>query len=192
MSDLAHSTAADPSISNQMEDQNRLAFEAGTAAFQLNYPYVYPSAKADVPKIYKDMAWAPYPTVDPSEPVHVTIGGIDLGVASTSQHKKEAFDAIQCLRQEKNQIRNAVKGGLPPVSEAVYENKDFQKAYPFYKTILQELQNASVRPLTPAYQSVSLQIAYSISPPNTIDPQGDLTVLKTRIQDAIDSKGLVP
>jgi trehalose/maltose transport system substrate-binding protein len=192
MADLAHSPAADPSLSNQMEDQNRLAFEAGTAAFQLNYPFVYPSAKEDVPKIYKDMAWAPYPTVDPNEPSQVTIGGIDLAVASTSLHKKQAFDAIQCLRQDKNQIRNAVDGGLPPVSEAVYEDKEFQKAYPFYKTILEELKNASVRPLTPAYQSVSLQIAYSISPPDTIDPKADLAVLKTRIQDAIDSKGLVP
>jgi multiple sugar transport system substrate-binding protein len=192
MADLAHSPAADPSLSNQMEDQNRLAFESGVAAFQLNYPFVYPSAKADVPDIYKDMGWAPYPTVDPNEQSHVTIGGIDLAVSSDSLHKKQAFDAIQCLRQDKNQIRNAVKGGLPPVSEAVYKNKDFRKTYPAWKTILQELQQASVRPLTPAYQSVSLQIAYSISPPSTIDPQADLDVLKQRIQDAIDSKGLVP
>jgi multiple sugar transport system substrate-binding protein len=192
MADLATSPAADPSLSNQQEDQNRLAFEAGTAAFQLNYPFVYPSAKEDVPKIYKDMGWAPYPTVDSSEPSHVTIGGIDLAVSATSLHKKQAFDAIQCLRQDKNQVRNAVDGGLPPVSEAVYQDKDFQKAYPFYKTILQELRQASLRPLTPAYQSVSLQIAYSISPPSTIDPKTDLATLKGRIQDAIDSRGLVP
>jgi multiple sugar transport system substrate-binding protein len=192
MADLAHSPAADPSLSNQMEDQNRLAFESGVAAFELNYPFVYPSAKADVPKIYKDMGWAPYPTVDPSQPSHVTIGGIDLAVSSLSRYKKQSFDAIQCLRQDKNQARNAVKGGLPPVSEAVYKDKSFQKAYPAWKTILQSLQNASVRPLTPAYQSVSLQIAYSLSPPSTIVPSSDLPILKTRIQDAIDSRGLVP
>ncbi len=40
--ELAHSPAADPSLSNQMEDQTRLQFEAGVAAFELNYPYVYP------------------------------------------------------------------------------------------------------------------------------------------------------
>ena len=61
--DLAHSAGADPSLSNQMEDQNRLQFETGQAAFELNYPYVYPSAKADVPQIFKNMAWAPYPRV---------------------------------------------------------------------------------------------------------------------------------
>ncbi len=54
---LTHSKGVDPSLGNQMEDQNRLQFEAGVAAFELNYPYVYPSAKADVPKIFKNMAW---------------------------------------------------------------------------------------------------------------------------------------
>ena len=39
---LANSPAADPSLSVQMEDQNRLAFETGEAAFELNYPFVYP------------------------------------------------------------------------------------------------------------------------------------------------------
>ncbi|CAM5721857.1 Multiple sugar transport system substrate-binding protein OS=Streptomyces albaduncus OX=68172 GN=FHS32_002350 PE=4 SV=1 [Streptomyces griseoloalbus] len=35
--------AADPSLPNQMEDQNRLAMELGVAAFEINYPFVYPS-----------------------------------------------------------------------------------------------------------------------------------------------------
>jgi multiple sugar transport system substrate-binding protein len=41
---LARSPAADPSLGVQMEDQNRLAFETGKAAFEVNYPFVYPSA----------------------------------------------------------------------------------------------------------------------------------------------------
>jgi hypothetical protein len=93
--ELAHSPASDPSIGNQMEDQTRLQFEAGRAAFELNYPYVYPSAKADVPDIFKNMAWTTYPTVKPGEPPHVTIGGIDLAVSAFSNHKQQAFDAIE-------------------------------------------------------------------------------------------------
>ncbi len=58
---LARSPAADPSLSNQMEDQNRLAMESGTAAFEINYPFVYPSMKANNPKLFKDFRWAPYP-----------------------------------------------------------------------------------------------------------------------------------
>ena len=64
MRELAHSPAADPSLPNQMEDQNRLAMESGTAAFELNYPFVYPSMKANNPKLFKSFRWAPYPRVD--------------------------------------------------------------------------------------------------------------------------------
>ena len=190
--DLAHSPAADPSISTQMEDQNRLAFESGSAPFELNYPFVYPSAKADVPKIFKQMRWAPYPRVSANEPAHVTIGGIDLAVSSHSRHQQQAFDAIQCLREPSREVRNAVDGGLPPVLISVYHDPSFQKLYPFWKTILSELQQASVRPQTPAYQSVSLAISFSLSPPSGVDPKATLETLRSRIQAAIESKGLVP
>ena len=53
MKQLATSVAADPSLSVQMENQNRLQMEAGNAAFQLNYPFVYPGMKLDNPKLFK-------------------------------------------------------------------------------------------------------------------------------------------
>jgi multiple sugar transport system substrate-binding protein len=192
MKALAEGAGADPSLASQTEDANRLAFESGSAAFQLNYPFVYPSAEENAPKIFKNMGWAPFPSLAEGEPSHVTIGGIDLAVSSLSEKKDEAFEAIQCLRQPENQARNAVDGGLPPVTESVYEGKDFQKAYPAHQTILESLQRGSVRPITPAYQSISLQIAYTLSPPDGIDPETDLETLSGRIQDALESKGLVP
>src|SRR5690606_19068842 len=54
MRDLANSPAADPSLPNQMEDQNRLAMESGVAAFEINYPFVYPSMKANNPELFKN------------------------------------------------------------------------------------------------------------------------------------------
>jgi multiple sugar transport system substrate-binding protein len=188
---LANSKGVDPSIGNQMEDQTRLQFEAGQAAFELNYPYVYPSAKADVPQIFKNMAWTVYPTVKAGVPTHVTIGGIDLAVGAFSKHKALAFAAIQCLRNPQNEVRNAVLGGLPPVLESIYHQPAFQKAYPMWKAIFDTLKQASVRPKTPAYQSVSLQISYTLSPPSSVSAS-DLSTLRSKIQDAIDSKGLVP
>ncbi len=192
--DLAHSPAADPSLSNQHEDENRLAFEAGHAPFMLNWPYVYPAAKQDVPKIFQNMGWAVYPSVSPDVPAHPTIGGIDLAVSAYSKHKQQAFDAIQCLRQPKHEITNAIKGGLPPVLEDIYQNppKDFRDQYPFYEVIYQSLKQASVRPLTPAYQSVSVAIASTLSPPSSVNPQRDVKALRSQIDDALHSKGLIP
>src|SRR5262249_16730677 len=91
MNQLASSWAAGPSLGVQMEDQNRLAMEAATGAFELNSPYVYPSMKADNPTLFKHFKWAPSPRVNPGTPARVTIGGIDLAVSSYSPHPQLAF-----------------------------------------------------------------------------------------------------
>lgn len=194
MQKLATSAAADPSLSNQMEDQNRLAFEGGKAAFQINYPFVYPSAKENSPDVFKNLAWAPYPRVKPDEPAHVTIGGIDLAVSAYSTHQQEAFDAIQCVRGSDFQITNAIEGGLPPVLTDIYENptEKFKSEYPFYKDIFTALKQASLRPKTPAYQNVSILIASTLSPPEDIEPEADVDEIGSQVSDALESKGLIP
>src|SRR5512132_2737653 len=68
MKRLATSQAGDPPISAEKEDQNRLAFEQGKAAFEVNYPFIYPSAKDGAPEIFKQLAWKPYPAVDQGRP----------------------------------------------------------------------------------------------------------------------------
>ena len=40
MKTLASGPAADPGLSQAQEDQARLGFESGNAAFEVNYPFV--------------------------------------------------------------------------------------------------------------------------------------------------------
>jgi trehalose/maltose transport system substrate-binding protein len=192
MKQLATSPAADPSLPVQMEDQNRLAMEAGDAAFELNYPYVYPSMKAGNPKLFKVFKWAPYPSVYPGKPARVTIGGADLAVSSTSQHPQLAFQAALCLRNAENQLNAAIKGGLPPTLASVYNNPKMQSAYPFRHLILAQVNNGSVRPKTPLYQVVSVQISHLISPPASIVPVTTEQSLRTSINNTLQGKGLTP
>ena len=192
MHQLATSSAADPSLPVQMEDQNRLAMEAGAAAFQLNYPFVYPAMKVDNPKLFKVFKWAPYPSVYPGKPARVTIGGIDYAISSTSQHPQLAFQAALCLRNAENQLNAAVKGGLPPTLASVYNNPKMQSAYPFRHLILQQVNNGAVRPKTPLYQVVSVQISHLVSPPASIVPQTTVQSLRTQINNALNGKGLTP
>src|SRR3984893_18732288 len=159
MKQLASSVAADPSLNVQMENSNRLAMEAGTAAFQLNYPFVYPAMKLDNPKIFKYFKWAPYPQTVPGQPAHVTIGGIDIAVSAYSAHPQLAFQAALCLRDKANQLLNATVGGTPPTLISLYNNPKMFAAYPFHADILKALETASVRPKTPAYQILSIYIS---------------------------------
>jgi multiple sugar transport system substrate-binding protein len=192
MKKLGTSPAADPSLPVQMEDQNRLAMEAGTAAFELNYPFVYPSMKADNPEMFKHFKWALYPGVKAGQPARVTIGGIDMAISKYSPHPDLAFQAALCLRDRQNQLNAAVLGGLPPTLESLYSDPAMFPSYPFHADILSALQTASVRPKTPAYQNVSIVISHNVSPPADINPVSTEQALVGQINDAIQSKGLIP
>jgi multiple sugar transport system substrate-binding protein len=189
---LGRSAAADPSLSVQMEDQSRLAFESGDAAFQINYPFVYPSAQQNAPDLAKQIGWTQYPRVDADRPSRPPVGGIDLAVSAYSRHKQQAFGAITCLRNRPNQLRNAIKGGLPPTLASLYQDPQLIKGgYPFAADILASLQRGGVRPKTPAYQSVSSAISTTMHPPSSAGP-AKLDELRGKLQDAIESKGLIP
>jgi multiple sugar transport system substrate-binding protein len=190
MKKLATSPAGDPSISAEKEDQNRIAFEQGKAAFEVNYPFIYPSAKEGAPDIFKNLAWKPYPAVDQGRPAKAPIGGINWGVGAYTKHPAEAFAAAACLRNEQNQRQAAIKGGLPPTLNSLYDDPSFKKAYPFSDLIRRQVATGAIRPQTPAYADVSLAIAKTVSPPSQIQLNGFVDDLRGKLKDALESKGL--
>jgi len=122
----------------------------------------------------------------------VTIGGIDLAVSAYSTHQALAFQAALCLRDAQNQLINATVNGVPPTIASLYNDPKMFPDYPFHADILQALENASVRPKTPVYQVVSISISHLVSPPAGINPSGTVTSMTNQINNALQSKGLVP
>lgn len=181
-----------PGFSNLMEDDARLAFQSGDGAFQLNWPFIYPALQEDAPELAGNVGWARYPSVDPDQPSRVTAGGYNLAVSAYSQHPELAFEAALCLRNPENQLFSAVNDGVPPTIESVYDEPELAEAYPMRELILAELLDASTRPLTPAYQNVSTVISTALSPPSQIDPERTAARLRDQIQDALDSRGVLP
>jgi ABC-type glycerol-3-phosphate transport system substrate-binding protein len=148
--------------------------------------------KSDNPAMFKNFKWAPYPEVTPGVPAKVTIGGVDLAVSAYSQHKNLAFQAALCLRDAQNQIIGANVGGVPPTITSLYNNPALFADYPFHADVLQSLEHASVRPQTPLYQVVSIDISHLISPASGISPAGTEQSMVSQINNALQSKGLVP
>jgi multiple sugar transport system substrate-binding protein len=175
-----------------IEDDVRHAFQNGQGAFELNWPYVYASMQTEDPSLLQNFGWTRYPGIDASTPSVTTIGGSNLAVSAYSKHPDLALQAVQCLRGPEAQKYLAVNAGEPPSIESVYNDPDMVKAYPMKDTLLDELKNASPRPRTPAYQNLSTVVAAQLSPPSSIDPQKTAASLKKAIQDAIDSKGVLP
>lgn len=211
MKRVATADGADPSISQSDEGTARLGMEAGDSAFQVNYPFVLPGLKenaeagavqfldlSNVPAEEQDAAIAevfrsaPYPAVYPDEPAQVTIGGFNIGVAETTQHEDLAWEAVECLTNEENQRNNAVDGGVPPVMASLYQDPEFQAVYPAWEGVLESIENAAVRPVSPAYQSISILLADALNPPSGIDPVADVDVLADLVTQAVNSEGLIP
>lgn len=136
--------------------------------------------------------FAPYPGVAPGRPARVTIGGLNLAVAGTTRHRAEAFEAVRCLRSPQHQKYVSIQGGLPAVRTSLYSDPEFQATYPMYTVIRQQLTDAAVRPVTPAYQAVAIREAATLSPITEIDPERTADELAVQVQKAIDGRGLLP
>ena len=226
---VATAPGADPSITQTDEGTARLALEAGKAALEVNWPFVFASMLenavkggvsflplADKPELAGSIndagtfsptdeqfdiafgasrtvfGFAPYPGVTPGQPARVTLGGLNIAVASTTRHPAEAFEAIRCIRSESNQRYTSIEGGLPAVRASLYADPDFQKKYPQYAIIRDQLTNAAVRPATPNYQAMSTRISATLAPITAIDPEKTADELAEQVQKAIDGKGLIP
>lgn len=136
--------------------------------------------------------FAAYPGVNPGEPARVTLGGLNLAVAKTTRHRAEAFEAIRCIRNLENQKYTSIEGGLPAVRTSLYSDPEFQRKYPQYAIIREQLTNAAVRPATPNYQAMSTRISATLAPITKIDPEKTADELTEQVQKAIDGKGLIP
>ena len=195
MGRLAHSPAAAPNISTSDEDTARLGFESGDSAFMLNYTFAYASAQANAPKkVFNNMGFARYPRVVADKPSKPPLGGFNIGVGAYSTHSDLAFDAAACINGDKSELTATELDGLPPSRQSLYTDKVVTKAYPgFAQLVKKSIDAAGPRPLTPAYQDVSLAIQDTLQPPDKIDPSDATPLyddLKSRLEDAVNGKGL--
>jgi multiple sugar transport system substrate-binding protein len=209
MRDLSRSVVADPSISTAREDQGRLAWESGSSAFMLNYGFVWPSAQQsanpEAADVASHMQAARYPAVSADLPSRVAIGGINLGIGAFSEHPDLAREAAVCLAEEDHQLDAAVRGGLLPTSDALYEDPELTEAtiegverdgepvlaFPNTALIRETLTDAVPRPQTPYYNDVALAIARTLHPTRDIDPEADVDRLRDAIDKALEGKGLL-
>ena len=189
---LATSGVTSPSFSNAIEDDARLEFQSGAGAFQLNWPFVYPALQEGAPDLAENVGWARYPAVDAGSPSRVTIGGYNLAVSAYSRYPEQAFEAALCLRNPEHQLFSAVNDGVPPTIESVYDEPEMAEAYPMREVILAELRDPATRPGTPAYQNVSTVMSAILSPPSDIDPERTAQRLRDEVQDALESRGVLP
>jgi multiple sugar transport system substrate-binding protein len=206
---VATSGLVSPSLSASQEQQIHEAFAAKDtkAAFQINWPYVWSvTPTLGNEERTKNLAWAPLPGLD-GHAGTATVGGFDIGVSAYSEKKDRAFKAALCLRNAEQQKYAAICAGVPPTLESLYtdestiapckpeesqERPSMADAYPMRETILEELESASVRPLTPVYQNLSTVTSKLLSPPGDINVDETANELREQLTEALESQGVLP
>jgi len=189
---LADSPAANPSLNTAEEDSSREAFEKGDSVYEINYPFIYPSAAEStaVPDLQKKLGFARFPRVYPNVPSRPPLGGFNLSVGASSPHKDLAFQAIQCIRQPANQLFAAQQGGNPPTTSAVYDQLTTAQ-YPFKELLRESINDAAPRPVSPAYNDLSLAVQNTIHPLSGISPSSDASKLRDLSQQALKSEAVL-
>ncbi|MBD8019271.1 extracellular solute-binding protein [Brevibacterium gallinarum] len=166
-----------PNFSNLDEQGAMLRFQGENGGFMVNWPFVYPAMKAAVEdgsldqEVFDDVGWAQYPAVEEGTPGAAPLGGGKLAVGAFSDHQDEAFEAISCIRETQKQSEYYITDGLPPATRAAFDDPKVQQEAPYSDAILDSLDVAKSRPISPYYNGITGGIQRSWHPPADVSPE---------------------
>ena len=165
-----------PGLPTQTENTSMVQFQGDQGSFMVNYPFVWPATNASVEEgalpesLIDDIGWTLFPAMNEGEDTAPPLGGINLGVGSSSQHPDLAYEAIECIVSPENQAQYFETNGNPPSNEAAYETPGIEETFPMAPTIRDSLELAVPRPQTPYYNEISTGIQQTWTPPSDVNP----------------------
>jgi multiple sugar transport system substrate-binding protein len=185
-----------PAISTADEEAARRRFQGDQGGFMVNWPYVWAAWAGEVEagtldqSVVDDIGWTIYPRVSPDEPAAPPFGGIHLAVGAFTDEPEFALDAVACITSEENQKYYMLTNGNPAALKSVYEDPEVQEAYPMAETIVESLDQAAPRPLTPYYAEVSSSLQREFHPPASVTQDTPATAAEL-IQQVINGEVLL-
>lgn len=141
-----------PGVTTYAEEETRLLFQNGKAAFLRNWPYVYSLAA--------DSAIAGKYSIKPM--VHAvgqdsgaTLGGWGLGISTSTKHPEAAWQVIEFLSSEASQREFILATGFVPSRVALFNDPEIVAKYSYYPQLLEVVQSSALRPPIPQYAQAS-------------------------------------
>jgi multiple sugar transport system substrate-binding protein len=169
INELAHSKAAEADLSVSNEGTVLGPFATDEGAFQVNWTFTYGNYASDA-DVQKDIGWAQYPETVAGKPSKPPLGGINIGINTSTKYPEYALDALKCLTSEENQVEYAVQTGNMPARSAAYEAPDLTKAYPpeLLKAFRDSLNVAGPRPISPYWSDISSAVQSTWHPASSV------------------------
>ncbi|MGB7428141.1 MAG: ABC transporter substrate-binding protein [Microcoleaceae cyanobacterium] len=139
-------------VTTYSEEETRLLFQSGQAAFLRNWPYVY--ALASESEIAGQFAIKPMVHI-PSLNSGACLGGWGFGISKSSPHSDAAWQVIQYFNQVDVQRDFFLKTGYVPARQGLFTDAELVAKYPHFPRLLNVIENAVLRPPIPQYAQAS-------------------------------------
>src|SRR5579859_4402517 len=133
---------------------------------------------------------APLPSKDGAKPGPGCLGDWNLGVSKFSTKQKEALEALRILTNQENQRARFLDGGFLPSRQAVFDDPDIQKKFPYAKAAQASFENLKPRPVTPYYPDISanaIQPAFGQAMARQLTPDQAIKQMADKMRQIIKS-----
>ncbi len=172
---------APPGVLTYKEEESRLIFHQGNAAFMRNWPYAYRLAQAEespVRGVVRVMA------MPGEERAASTLGGWSLAVSRFSDDVESAQAFVRYLSTREAQLRRAIDGGYLATRPDVYTAPEVAEAMPWYPAMREVFLNAVARPAAPAGEAYNeISAAYHRAVHDVLSGDGDAVEVLAEAED---------
>ena len=142
------------------ETQSLNAFSAGQLVFMRNWPYADAILSGKDSKVADKFGIAPLP--GPDGHGASSLGGHSVAISQYSKHKATDIDFLKFLESDEIQRNDLTQGTLAPVITSLYSDPGLVAKFPYLPTLLQSIQTAVPRPVTPFYPAVTEAIETNV------------------------------
>jgi trehalose/maltose transport system substrate-binding protein len=149
--DTAHSwigTISPVGVTTYGEEEARNIWQAGNAAFMRNWPYAYALGNDPRSPIAGKFNVTVLPRGGDNGKNAACLGGWQLMVSAHSKVPDAAADLVRYLSSAEIQKKIAIQFSVLPTRTALYSDQDVLAKNPFFRTMLDVLNNAVARPST--------------------------------------------
>lgn len=141
-------TISPKGVTTYGEEEARNVWQAGNAAFMRNWPYAYALGHDPKSVIAGKFDVTVLPKGGDNGKNAACLGGWQLMVSAYSKAPEAAADLVRYLTSEEQQKKRAIGLSLLPTLPALYSDADVLAKNPYFKNLLDVLQNAVARPST--------------------------------------------
>jgi multiple sugar transport system substrate-binding protein len=184
MVDGIKSGAAPQAVTTYMEPETDQAFGSGRYGFMRNWTYAY--AADNTGSIKGKYAVLPLPSFEGAGRASI-LGGHNSVISVYSKNPGLALKLADYFATPEFQIKALAKYSQAAVLPSVYSDSTVKKAVPYAAQLLQALNQAKARPVSPVYPQISQAIYKNVNDAlaGRVSPQAALQAADSKINAAL-------